>query len=246
MKITNFIITVFFVLSLHPIALYSQTNSKFLFGVESEIIYSDVNYGNEFPLAYLENEDYTSQGAYSDAAFGFNIGVGLHYLINQKNELRFSTGYTLLADEAGGDVTGLRTTVNRPLSIEIPVSVDGRVNYSFLDFGADWIYNFKGNMVNGIFVSAGMNYLVNLKTDWKVDVIFERGNQETQNELPEFIAQDLDDLLVTNFRFGYNIIIDNKYRITPSLGMNIGLNQIGKDNINPAYFSFNLRFNLVK
>ncbi len=242
----NFHLLLIIALSLQTITLSAQSNSKISYNFELGISLSDVNYGNEIPFEYLMNSDYDILGASSNPALGYNLKMGLLYQFNPKNELKVNVGYTLLGSEVFGSVENFKPIMPRPLSSEIPISVDGRVNFSFINFGGDLIHNFNKNNKNGVFLSAGLDYLKNVKTDWKVEVTYETGNKETQNNIPAFIEPDLNDLIMVNFRLGYNIILHNKYRIAPSIGLDTGLNKIHDDTVAPSYFSINLRFNPIK
>lgn len=227
--------------------LFSQQNSKFSLGFETGIIQGDLNDENDYIFDYLTNEDYSARSANSGPAPGFNLGVGLFYRLSQKNELEFSTSYTILGASVFGSTSRLKSTVVRPLSNEVPIQLDGRINYSLLNIGSNFIHNFKGYDTDGAFLSIGVHYLINLRTEWKVDVTYETGNTDTQNNISDFSSKDFNNLVATNFRLGYNVIVRNKFRLSPSVGIGLGLNKVVENTIfHPIYLSFNLRFNWLK
>ena len=95
-------------------------------------------------------------------------------------------------------------------------------------------------------ISGGVSYWFNLNPSWNVDVNFEAGNTGSQNNLSDVAGTDLNNVIATNLRLGYNIIVNEKYRITPSLGFDLGLNEFSQDrSLSPSFFSFNVRFNPI-
>lgn len=225
-------------------SLFSQENAKFSLVLGTGINYGDANYGNELALEYLQNDDYNGIGASNDADLGFNFDVGLLYNLNDKAEIKISTGYLVIGTQVLGTLTDLRSDVTRPLSSEIPVRVEGRINHSMFNFGGDFIYNFNGNTSNGFQVSVGMSYLLHLNTNWNTDVVFETGDTGVQNKLSDVADTDLNDVIMTNLNLGYNIIMNENYRITPFFGINLGLNSFSdEDSLSPFLFSLGLRFN---
>jgi hypothetical protein len=228
-------------------SLFSQTQNRLSIVFETGITYGDANYGNEFALEYLRNEDYNGLGASNGPDPGFDFNIGVLYDISEKSQLRFSAGNLLFGTEILGNLNDLKSNVTRPLSSEIPIRAEGRINHSFLKFGVDLIYNFNGNSANGISISAGLNYLLHLGTNWNVDVDFEAGNSGVQNDLSSFADTDLNNVFATNLKLGYNFIVKEKYRITPSFGFDLGLNGLTDEgSLNPTYFSLNLRINAIK
>lgn len=211
-----------------------------------------LNYGasasaGNFVKEYLENEDYNSRGASSDPALGLNLDFGIYYRISKRSEVKIATGYLLSGTQVLGTLSDLNSSINRPLNPDIPILVEGRVNSSMLSFGGDFIFNFNENYNNGFHISVGVSYLIHLNTDWKTDVEFETGNFGVQNNLSNIADTDLNNVILTNLNLGYNIIMNEKYRITPSFGFNLGLNQFSdEDSLSPTFFSLGISFNQIR
>lgn len=247
MKVKYMFVIYFFVFLMPSNLLLGQSNSKISYFMEAGLNYGASNSAINFAQEYLENEDYNSRGASSDPALGLNLDFGIYYRTSKRSEVKIATGYLLSGTQVLGTLNDLNSSINRPLSPDIPIRVEGRVNSSMLSFSGDFIFNVNGNYNNGFYISAGMGYLFHLNTDWKTDVEFETGSFGVQNNLSDIVDTDLNNVILTNLKLGYNIILNEKYRITPSFGFNLGLNEFStEDSLSPNFFSFGIRFNRIR
>lgn len=203
--------------------------------------YSDLNYGSEFVASFLNNPDYNALFTSGDSDFGLQLGLGLSYELSSKSKIRGALNYHRYNYKIDGQLVDLKTTVNRPLDASIAVSVDGKVNYSFLGLEVAYLYSFKKQDTDGFFISPSISYLLNLKTDWNVDVRSETASTSEHKDLKQVVDPDINNLLIGQLELGYTVLL-NRYSISPSVAMAYGMNAVHDDALNPTVFTLGLRF----
>ncbi len=226
--------------------LMAQKQTGIFWDLELNVHASDLNYGSDIAFAYIQNGDYLSTSASSDAGLGYSAAIAGLYGLSRKSAVRVSAGYTALGEDVRGMVRELREGILRPPSGEIPITVDGSLNYSFIELGADFMYQFHEAGNSGVSASAGIGYLINLGVDWKVDVTYETEATGQLNKLPRDLGTDLNDLVMANLRIGYDIAIDGRNVITPMVGVDLGLNGITDDTLSPSMYTIGVRVSKLR
>lgn len=218
-------ILVFFVTAC--ISLTAQKNSKLSYGIEIGLNTSDFESGHDYVNSYLPLKDYTSVGTSGGPNSGYNINLGTQFAFHERFDLQFQTGYQLFRYNVRGSVDNLKPDIDRPLNANIPISLEGDVNFHFWNVGLDLIHNFSKSK-SGLNASLGLDYMFNLTPNWNVDVISETGVKSRLTKIPDEITQSVNNLIMTDLRLGYNFNLKNGRYLSPSLGMHIGLNELGK------------------
>ena len=136
--------------------LFSQneqetSKTRISYAIETNAIYGDQNYGNEFVPEYLKNDNFVGLGTSSEPEIGFNFNAGLLFDLDNHNRLKVITGFTRLNEKVDGNLSQVRIPYPNSLLDEIPVSAEGRVHYSFWNLGLDYIYDFGGLNKSGFF-----------------------------------------------------------------------------------------------
>ncbi len=180
--------------------------------VDIEIsLHNGRTYYNAYSLltSYLENEDYRSRGTTEFNTYTHTVSLGLWKELNARNGIRFSLGYNSLGTGLSGRIGSLRSDVNRPLSDDIPVSMEGQLNHYFIKLGVAISHSF-GSGKEGFYFLTGIDYNLNIGNNWRMLVYYETGRSAIDKDLSAFSRVNVNNPFVANFQLGYNIPIGNK------------------------------------
>ncbi len=221
------------------IALIFTTSSKAQeaqngFGIIVGANYSDVNYGSEFLDQYLPLGDYESFSSSGEGFYAYDVGLQYSRVISNKFSTSLGLIYSVLNYKIDGEVSNLKPEVMRPPSSLIPVSVDGVVKYSFMNFQLGLNYSFNQTASNGLFITATLNSMLPLNTNWYLNVINEDQSEQTDKDITGMEQPDYKTLWFIGLGIGYHIRLGENLSLTPAASMKYGLNPLVEGTLEPT------------
>lgn len=225
----------FVLLTALPFFLQAQL-PRFSLEISGGLNYSDLNYGYElFDFeSILPKDDYLlfSEGGQPD--WGAQYGIGVNFRVLNRMTAFAGAHYSSLSYRIEASVDNLNPNVTRAPSPEIPVGVDGLVNYNFADLHAGLNYHFFRKPENGLYASLSLSHLIHLRTLPVLGVTYEDMSTGTEEDLPAIAEPDYKGLWFAGLGLGYRIPAATRLWVTPFAEFRYGLNPLIEEELNPT------------
>jgi hypothetical protein len=238
----GFKLLLIFVAILYTSTAHAQ-QAKNAAGISAGANYSDVNYGSEFLYQYLPVQDYNSISSSGEGFYAYDVGLNYSRVLSNSFSLSVGLIYSVLNYKIDGEVTDLKPDVMRPPSPDIPVSVDGVVKYSFLNFEAGLDYSFNSTINRGLFLSFDVNSMLHLNTNWYMNVVNEDQSEWTDKNIADTQQPDYNTLWFIGLGAGYHIRLGEDHTLTPLIGFKYGFNPIVDGTLEPTVINLSLALN---
>ena len=209
------------------------------------INFSDINYGNDIVKETLPVGDYTGVSIAGDGAYGYQYKIGTSHPIFLNTTLAADIGFAQLGYRVNGFVENINPALLRPLSPDVPTSIDGQIDYRFVTYRLGVRRKFGFDTNEGFILALATEHWMHLNTKWNMDVVFETTDTGVFNDFEEEANDptDYNDLTWISLGAGYQFPLGANFSVIILPDVKLGLNAIEDNTVNPIQFGGNVVLN---